>query len=134
MEANSGVPARGAVDGAAVGASGSAGSGQPLSSHGDIPMEFTEFQKLYDRWVGGGISDQAVRMEFGAATLEMMEAQRIVVCDAGSQREGAEPASGRPGPSHRATPAEPSVGSSRPEPPAASETFLDTLLDPGLSG
>ena len=90
-----------AIDGANMGAPGSMVSEQPQNPHEEIPLEFAEFQKLYDSWVHGAITDQAVRAQFGTATLEMLEAQRIVVLDGplddgGSQQEGARSAAGRP--------------------------------------
>ena len=46
---------------------------------GAIPLEFSEFQQLYDSWTHEAVTDAAVLDQFGAPTLEMLQAQRIVV-------------------------------------------------------
>ena len=46
---------------------------------GAIPMDFPAFQELYECWVRGDVSDAAVAEQHGQATLELLQAQRIVV-------------------------------------------------------
>ena len=46
---------------------------------GAIPMDFPAFQELYEGWVRGDVSDAAVAEQHGQATLELLQAQRIVV-------------------------------------------------------
>ena len=42
-----------------------------------VPLEFDEFQAIFREWVQGTHTDEAVLAKFGAATLEMLQAQRI---------------------------------------------------------
>ena len=105
---------------------------------GAVPMEFTEFQMLYDQWARGEVADTAVKARYGASTLDMLQAQHIVV------QEGTQVIAARPGPtdlhvttsgmlSSEALAMSPGEGcavavpSSRGNPREA-DTFLDTLL------
>ena len=42
-----------------------------------VPLEFDEFQVVFKEWIQGTHTDEAVMANFGAATLEMLQAQRI---------------------------------------------------------
>ena len=53
---------------------------------GAIPLGFEEFQGLYDRWRKQQVDDAEVRRMYGLSTLEMLEAQHIVVTE-GTQIE-----------------------------------------------
>ena len=54
---------------------------------GAIPLGFEEFQGLYNRWRQQQVDDEEVRRLYGDSTLEMLEAQHIVVTE-GTQMEG----------------------------------------------
>ena len=108
------------------GMTGTASSAQPVpllgggngpGSTGEIPLEFPAFQQLYDRWVRGETSDADIVAKYGAATLELLQAQRIVVShELPSQDQGGEPH----GESHHSEPA----GMEKPGGPAESATPL----------
>ena len=42
-----------------------------------VPLEFDEFQVVFKEWIQGTHTDDAVLARYGAATLEMLQAQRI---------------------------------------------------------
>ena len=54
----------------------------PLRTAGrdsDIPMDFDAFQRVYERWRAGEMTDRDVQTQCGQATLELLESQRIVL-------------------------------------------------------
>ena len=105
---------------------------------GAIPMEFTEFQALYDQWARGEVADAMVKARHGASTLDMLQAQHIVV------QEGTQVIAARPEPTnlHMVTPnmvtsealaVSTGGGCAGAVPsgcgnPREADTFLDTLL------
>ncbi|CAE7794274.1 Clcn7 [Symbiodinium necroappetens] len=44
-----------------------------------VPLEFQQFQKVYEQWNEGQLSNDAVKQQFGVDTLELLETQKIVL-------------------------------------------------------
>ena len=44
-----------------------------------VPLEFQQFQKVYEQWNEGQLSNDDVKQQFGMDTLELLETQKIVV-------------------------------------------------------
>ncbi|CAE7889723.1 hypothetical protein AK812_SmicGene6044 [Symbiodinium microadriaticum] len=58
-----------------------------------VPVEFHEFQQVYEQWQSGLLSMEAVRARYGCATVDLLEAQHIVMGSCGvSQLEQESPA------------------------------------------
>ena len=59
-----------------------------------VPLDFAEFQVAYGQWQTGSISDDDVITQYGPATLDMMQAQKILL----QEEDGKMGYSGKEGP------------------------------------
>ena len=50
-----------------------------LPPPGGVPLEFPQFQAVYESWSQGHLSAEAVQAQYGPETLELIEAQKIVI-------------------------------------------------------
>ncbi|CAE7942104.1 unnamed protein product [Symbiodinium sp. KB8] len=77
---NSGTSGSGSPDsGASTVPAGPAASSGVMPVPGGVPLEFPQFQAIYERWSQGSLSDGEVKIQYGAETLELMETQKIVM-------------------------------------------------------
>ena len=98
---------------------------------GAIPLGFEEFQDLYEKWRQQQVGDEEVRRCYGLSTLEMLEAQHIVVTE-GTQTEAGAALGGVSSHDDRresstVPPGDGEIGPGGME-AAVSSTFLDTLI------
>ena len=68
-------------------------SGEPtggLEASSVVPMDFQGFQRLFQEWRSKQIDDDEVRKRYGPSTLDLLEAQLLVVEDGRATTQGAE--------------------------------------------
>ena len=106
---------------------------QGPTNHGEFPLDFGDFQALYEVWTQGGMCDEVIRERYGPATLDMLQAQHIVVTEGTQVLASRTEAAGSASHGMDGIPeAEAAEGITLAEAPGSgagsNETFLDTLL------